>query len=49
MGRRAAESVAPSRPSTPPAEQELDEVSATLMRSGSRLTHPLRRLDALLG
>ncbi|KAF9785014.1 hypothetical protein BJ322DRAFT_803122 [Thelephora terrestris] len=25
MGRRAAESVAPSRPSTPPVEQELDE------------------------
>ncbi|KAF9644650.1 hypothetical protein BDM02DRAFT_886791 [Thelephora ganbajun] len=25
MGRRAAESVAPSRPSTPPAEQEPDE------------------------
>ena len=35
MGRRAAESVAPSRPSTPPAEQDLDEVCAILTRVGS--------------
>ena len=33
MGRRAPESVAPSRPSTPPAEQDLDEVGAILTYS----------------
>ena len=49
MGRRAAESVAPSRPNTPPAEPELDEVRATLTRVDSRLTHLPWFLDTLLG
>ena len=47
MGRRAAESVAPSRPNTPPGEQELDEVCSVLTRMSSRLTH--LPPDTLLG